>query len=250
MPAFLMFRLYGPMAAWGDVAVGEQRPSHVHPSKSAVCGLLAAALGIAREDEEKHLALTNGYGMAVRVDVAGAPLRDFHTAQVPPPDRGRRYATRKDEMSVPKHAMNTILSWRDYRVDAHYSVALFEQDPPYPLSELRDALREPRFTLYLGRKSCPVALPLQPTVVEAENLRAAFEALQADSRLLTRQQLYSSEPERVTRYFWEGISLRESGLPEDGAYYLHERRDQVSSRRRWQFLNRKEHCLTVKNEGV
>ena len=47
---YLVFRLYGPMCSWGDIAVGEVRPSTVHPAKSAILGLIAAALGIKRPD--------------------------------------------------------------------------------------------------------------------------------------------------------------------------------------------------------
>ena len=51
MADFLVFQLYGALASWGDIAVGEYRPSQGHPSKSAITGLLAAALGIEREDD-------------------------------------------------------------------------------------------------------------------------------------------------------------------------------------------------------
>jgi CRISPR system Cascade subunit CasD len=33
---YLLFRLYGPMASWGEIAVGEMRHSEVKPSKSAL----------------------------------------------------------------------------------------------------------------------------------------------------------------------------------------------------------------------
>ena len=47
----LVFRLYGPMASWGEIAVGENRHTANYPSKSALLGLLGAALGIERDDE-------------------------------------------------------------------------------------------------------------------------------------------------------------------------------------------------------
>lgn len=247
MSEFLMLKLYGPMASWGEIAVGEQRLSQGHPSKSAIIGLLAAALGIKREEEQKQLTLANGYQMAVRVDAPGALLRDYHTVQAPPPDRGRRYYTRKDELSVPKHAMNTILSQRDYRVDAHYTVALYGDDSPYSLDELTVALKSPHYTLYLGRKSCPLALPLAPQVVETEHLKAAFEQVQVDNELYNKTQCSNTSPDQHTAYFWEGLSLKETGFTtSDGIHLLHERRDQVASRKRWQFVSRKEHHLMAK----
>ena len=41
---YLLFRLYGPMASWGEIAVGETRHSAAYPGKSAIIGLLAAAM--------------------------------------------------------------------------------------------------------------------------------------------------------------------------------------------------------------
>ena len=81
MKEYLFFRLYGPIASWGDIAVGVQRPSFDHPSKSAIMGLLAAALGIKRNEEEKHTALVNSYNFAVMINSSGILLRDYHTVQ-------------------------------------------------------------------------------------------------------------------------------------------------------------------------
>jgi len=252
MREFLVIRLYGPMASWGDIAVGEQRLTHGHPTKSAIVGLLAAALGIRRDEEERHIALVNGYSMAVRVDSQGALLRDYHTVQVPPPDRGRRYYTRREEMSVAKHELNTILSQRDYRVDAHYTVALYGDGVmPYAFETLVQALKRPRYTLYLGRKSCPLAFPLTPQIIKAENLKQVFDQAPVDNELYTQVSFSTSSADKHTSYYWEGLTQEETGFPtENSAYMQHERRDQVVSRRRWQFVSRKEHQMTIKeNQG-
>ena len=42
------------MVSWGDTSVGEIRPSGSHPTRSAVLGILAASLGIPREQEEQQ----------------------------------------------------------------------------------------------------------------------------------------------------------------------------------------------------
>ncbi|MEN6396285.1 MAG: type I-E CRISPR-associated protein Cas5/CasD, partial [Methanoregula sp.] len=117
MQEFLIFRLYGSMASWGDIAVGEFRPTFDHPTKSAVMGLIAAAMGIRRDEEERQRELAAGYLMAIRIDGPGVLLRDYHTAQVPPAGKGKikyHFLTRKDELAVPKDELNTILSSRDY----------------------------------------------------------------------------------------------------------------------------------------
>ena len=47
---YCVFRLYAPLCSWGEIAVGGERRSAFHPSKSAIIGLIAAAMGLERED--------------------------------------------------------------------------------------------------------------------------------------------------------------------------------------------------------
>lgn len=63
---YLVFRLYGPMASWGEAAVGGDRPSGLAPSRSAVLGLLGAALGIKRDDASRLDALRASIGIAIK----------------------------------------------------------------------------------------------------------------------------------------------------------------------------------------
>ncbi len=245
MKDYLVFRLYGPMASWGDIAVGEVRPSYTHPSKSAVLGMVAAALHIDRDQEEKHRELAAGYGFAVRVDSMGVPLVDYHTAQVPPAARGRDrrvYATRREELcTLTRDALNTILSRRDYRMDALASVALWARTatPPYSFEEIRTALERPGYVLYLGRKSCPLALPLEAQVVPAASVREAFAAARASEFEALRHLRISGPP----GFYWEDGA--EAGLT---AHQTFERRDVPLSRRRWQFETRREHHAPLEEE--
>ena len=174
----LVFQLQAPLAAWGEPAVGEYRGSADHPGESALLGLLAAALGVVRDDEPALQALQAGYRFAVGIQSTGTLLRDYHTAQVPGRStlKGRPHATRADELAVPRHELNTILSTRDYRQGASCLVAVQARpDPPHSLNELAGALRAPRFVLYLGRKACPLAAPMYPQVVTGESVLNAFE---------------------------------------------------------------------------
>src|SRR5207248_2871156 len=113
------------------------------------------------------------------VDAPGVPLVDYHTTQVPSTGTGRnrrQFATRRDELTaVPRPELNTILSRRDYRVDALYTIVLWARSvAPHLLAELAARLHQPTFALYLGRKSCPLALPLAAQVVTADNIRHAM----------------------------------------------------------------------------
>lgn len=98
MNRYLLFRLYGPMAAWGGTAVGEYRPSDAQPSRTAILGLLAAAVGIRRDQEDALNDLDRSVEIAVRLDMPGEVMRDYHTTQVPP--EGKSYAI-TDEATKP-----------------------------------------------------------------------------------------------------------------------------------------------------
>ena len=120
---FLLFTLYAPMGSFGEIAVGERRMSWARPGRSAVLGLIAAAQGIERTDEAAHRNLEAGLYYAVRTDAPGRPLMDYHTAQTPKGRRGRTFATRREELEADD--LNTVLSSREWRADACFTVALW-----------------------------------------------------------------------------------------------------------------------------
>lgn len=249
MNRYLLFRLYGPMAAWGDTAVGEYRPSHAQPSRTAILGLLAAALGVRRDQEEALNTLDRGVEIAVRLDMPGEVLRDYHTVQSPPTValKGNWVRTRKDEIAAlesywkgqSKSAQASPISTRDYRTDAAASVALLSlhTEAALQLEQWQAALRSPALPLYLGRKSCPLALPLDPCIVEASNFKTAFGAYPGcDTLLRELEPTWPNQPlpEHI-RYFWEG----DDNSLQAGMSYP--RRDRLISRHRWQFAQRTEH---------
>lgn len=249
MKPFLCFRLHGPLASWGDVAVGERRPSMPHPSRSAILGLVGAALGVRRDDADAWETMDRAFGFASRTDAPGELLVDFHTAQGPEEKLLRaaeklarkeerswhRPATRRAELDFPRATLDTLLSSRQYRVDALWTVALWISDDraPWSLAEVSAALRQPRFVPYLGRKSCVVDLPLEPQVFEAPDPVTAMES----ARFLTDGFLafvLACGAGKATVQ-WEG---RWPGLEPDQTV---RRRDRVLSRARWQFGEREEH---------
>ncbi|MBF0494581.1 MAG: type I-E CRISPR-associated protein Cas5/CasD [Candidatus Omnitrophica bacterium] len=229
MMKYLLFRLYGPMSSWGDIAVGEIRPSFTHPSKSAILGLVAAALGIKRNEEEKHRSLAKALGFAVLVESAGFPLFDYHTAQVP--SGKENYRTRRQELWGDRSDLNTILSTRDYRVDGLYTTILWvKKHCEFDLDRITVKLRQPDFILYLGRKSCPVALPLEAQTVDAESLVDAVGKV----RFLDMVPLGFKHSGHRNLY-WD-----DDGTAGIEQHNIFERRDFPLSRGRWQFDTRKE----------
>ena len=251
----LIFQLHAPLSSWGDVAVGEYRPSAEYPSQSAIHGLLGAALGVTREDDAAQSALRIGYRLAVGVVSQGRLLRDYHTAQVPSRTdlKKRPHATRRDELAVPKSDLNTILSSRDYRQDAAALVAVQTvANAPYSLTQLAAALSKPKFVLYLGRKSCPVAAPLHPCVLSEETINAAFMKYQEQLATLWQQQLPKHTELNdlsVQKIAWGDDfgtdDLAVMGVQRDMSIT---RKDQVITRQGWQFADRREHVALLTKE--
>lgn len=130
----LLLRLAGPLQAWGDASRFTRRHTRTEPTKSGVIGLLAAAQGRRRTDPIEDLASLE---FGVRVDQRGRIERDFQTAIRRPPGG--------TPSAMP-------LSYRYYLSDAVF-VAAVSGDRSL-MEALDAAVREPRFPLYLGRRSC------------------------------------------------------------------------------------------------
>lgn len=143
----LLLCLAGPMQAWGTDSKFEVRGAGREPSKSGVIGLLAAALGRSRDSDLSDL---NALRFGIRVEQEGVLLRDYHTVCV----TEKPYVTN-----------------RYYLADACFLVGL-EGETSF-LEQLSDALTNPVFPLFLGRRSCP---PCQPLVlgIRNKNLIAAL----------------------------------------------------------------------------
>lgn len=165
---WLMFELAAPLASYGSVAPGPVRDTELLPSRAAVLGMLAAALGIERDEAHVQRELGHGLLVATRANADAVLQRDYHTAQAATQAalKGRPCATRHDELRVPKDDLNTVLSDRYYY--ANYAATIgINSDDEVKLEGLSQALRSPRFTLFLGRKSCAPAWPLDPHCVSA-----------------------------------------------------------------------------------
>lgn len=143
MMATLLLRLAAPMQSWGMDSKFETRKTGREPTKSGVIGLLAAALGL-RRDEEKALQRLNRLRFGVRVDQEGTLLADYQTVK---------------KVGKSKSENKSYVTWRYYLADAIFLVGLESDDTDF-LTELRSALQTPVFPLFLGRRSCPPTFPL------------------------------------------------------------------------------------------
>lgn len=149
----LLLQLIGPMQSWGTTSRFDQRDTGKEPSKSGVIGLIAAAMGIDRENWKDLEPLAN-FVMGVRHDRPGIPKRDYQTAGCAPKD----IVVRADGSL----SRDGVVSTRFYLADAVFLVGLESGDRAL-LEKVQEALGNPVWPLALGRKSY---VPSEPVRVE------------------------------------------------------------------------------------
>lgn len=156
--ATLLLHLAAPMQSWGLKSAFELRNTMPEPTKSGVLGLLCAALGRDRAEPIEDLVALK---MGVRVDKPGTLQYDFQTA----------LNVAKANGSKP----DTQLSQRAYLSDAEFFVGL-EGDIEL-LTLLHQALLNPKWPIFLGRKSY---LPSTPLVyADKDKAIVEFELIEA-----------------------------------------------------------------------
>lgn len=197
----LILRLEGPLQSWGERSKWDTRDTAPFPTKSGIVGLIGCALGLERGDA-KLTYLDKNIELAVREDYHGPVIEDYHTVQ------SDKILNAKGE----RRSGNTIVSKRYYIQDAGFTVALTSKDDKL-LSLIAQALRKPRWPVYLGRKSCVPSRPvfdgfydvfsdLEEALIHIPLLRdtgkrevpAEFEITEGGSMFFNRQDRLGTEP--------------------------------------------------------
>lgn len=194
-------RLHGPMQSWAMIGRGAIRGTHPRPTKAAVIGLIANALGRDWTDDITDLAALR---FGVRVDDPGTLEVDYHTTG----GGGQYWALPREFASAPswwgdtKTADPSAPDWmtyappRDisegangaltsakgnpsitadhYLADANFLVAVQGPDVNL-LHRIAAALAAPARSLFLGRKAYGPSSPLLESLTHApiETLFAA-----------------------------------------------------------------------------
>ncbi len=175
----LLLRLVGPMQSWGTSSRFDQRETGKEPSKSGVIGLLAAAMGIDREnwcDLEPLAKLT----MGVRHDRAGILKSDYQTAQ---------HIISADQKKVHETAVTS----RDYLADAGFLVGLSGTDRVF-LESVHAALKNPTWPLALGRKSY---VPSEPIWMEGAVREGSLKEVLGTHPWIATLRRWEQFPERL-----------------------------------------------------
>lgn len=174
--ATLLLRLAAPLQAWGSDSKFNIRSTGREPTKSGVIGMVAAAMGIQRNDDTKLLKPLNNLKFGIRVDREGKLLKDFHMVH---------------EMSGKK---DSHVTERYYLSDAVFLAAL-ESDSREYLEDIVKALKDPVYPLFLGRRSCPPTLPIVLGIRDDELIDALKnepDLISADRRILSKRLIYDS----------------------------------------------------------
>lgn len=184
----LAFRLQGPLQSWGVDSQFSRRNTGLMPTKSALAGMCCAALGIARgsKDEGTFLqqfstlrmtaiaipcSVPRPYGSGSK-DLPVRRLQDYHTVQ----------NTRKADGGLkPSH-----ITYRQYLTDASFGVVL--AGDAALLERIADALADPVWGIWLGRKTCIPAAPVLAGLFDSS--ADAFTELIGDApvKSFTRQE--------------------------------------------------------------
>lgn len=165
--ACLALLLDGPMQSWGHSSRFDRRTTALHPTRSGVLGIIAAAMGIDKHapDEQTQLARLDVLRLTtVKLDkkdrhgreIPLQRLEDYHTVT------GIRRASGKVDVDA------TVQTYRHYLLEARFGVLI--EGTVALLEEIAAALRNPRWGVWLGRKSC---LPASPLLVAVSPDRAA-----------------------------------------------------------------------------
>ena len=197
--ATLLLRLAAPLQAWGSDSKFNIRNTEREPTKSGVIGMIAAAMGIQRNASPKLLEPLAKLKFGIRVDREGKLLKDFHMVH--------EYKNGKMD--------DSHLTTRYYLSDAVFLAALESDNREY-LEEIVDALKRPVYPLFLGRRSCPITLPLiigisDEVLVEAlenaepltecnENFRRIVYETDDDGRIVQDVPVSFSQLHRIHGY--------------------------------------------------
>lgn len=228
MARFLIIKLDGPMQAWGGHTYEDYRPSHLFPTRSGLLGLLAACLGIARDDVTGQAGLAESVSFTVRADTRVTrpelesevrqkrtiKLTDYHTVL------NARRATRdprKDE---------TVQSWREYLFDACFTVAVEQREgAAFPLEAVATAIGKPVYTPFLGRRACPLARPLLHGFANAESAIAALDTVEpGDGTIYAETDNLANEQQMLMRDVPMHARHRQFGTRK---VYIHARKAKV-----------------------
>lgn len=235
--SFLALRLESPLQSWGFDSQYHRRNTGLLPTKSAVAGMCCAALGAPRGSEREHEFLTAFRTVrmtaiaipksVVKKELSVRRLQDYHTVGggYDPNDLGERgHITVSAEDGKPRAKKGqslAVLTHRQYLTDAAFGI-LLEGDAVL-LGKIASALADPKWGIWLGRKTCIPSAPILPGLRgNWGNPQGLLQKSQKDAQrlLIGEKPLESFTRQEEVENFTEG---RDS-LPDTAVSFATERR--------------------------
>ena len=182
----LALRLEAPLQSWGSESSYNIRRTESLPTKSALAGICCAAIGIERgtEDEQEFLkgfSTLKMLSMSIPKKVDGRELetwrlQDFHTV------RNSKTAEGGEKKSH--------ITKREYLTDASFGAVL--TGDATLIERISAGLEDPKWGIWLGRKSCIPSAPVFAGVFASETEAVAKLTGGKAKEEFTRQEDASS----------------------------------------------------------
>lgn len=161
------------LSAYGLQTFDVHRRANHFPTRSAIVGLLAAAIGITRKEQQALYELSESITTAVQVNETGEKIMDYHTVQ----------NFRSPEGKIQK---GTKPTYREYWCDSEHTFAISAGSDL--IIQLEQAVKAPKFNLFQGRKCCPLTRPLFERIVDENNPAIALKKLRANGQIFSDVQ--------------------------------------------------------------
>ncbi|BBP46412.1 type I-E CRISPR-associated protein Cas5/CasD [Thiosulfatimonas sediminis] len=202
---YLLLWFEAPLQSWGADSKFGRRDTLKFPTKSGVLGLVCSALGAGGEQSELLVRFAPLDMQVISYRKTNAKqqrqdkqplLRDFQTV-------GNGYDDQDpwQTLLIPKTAEGkkavgggSKLTYRYYLQDAVFAVAL--QVPADLADDLAQALQNPNWDIYLGRKNCiPTELVFQGVFNDLSALKIKAAEIAVSKKLLEDFQVLQGEQE-------------------------------------------------------
>lgn len=186
MNHYLVLKLKGVMQAWGGHTLEDLRHTEIIPTRSGLLGLLAACLGIDRNNHSQLDALAQSLRFTISIENSPKTrvkrITDFHTV--------------KDARKVDgKRNKYPVVSRREYLCDAVFTILIEAQkSASFGLKDIAHAVQNPVYTPFLGRRSCPITRPLYEAEIRAKDIHNALSLLDSvDGTLYSDQRIAKND---------------------------------------------------------
>lgn len=165
--AYLALRLQGPLQAWGFESQYNRRNTGLMPTKSSLLGICLAALGVDRGSKEEKDWLEKTVSLRLLAVAVPRMIKRYGKLDDLPVRRITDYHTVMHTKSADGNLKkDAVLTYRQYLCDASFACVL--SGNVELINPLGQALENPVWGIWLGRKACIPTAPVFAGVFPSE----------------------------------------------------------------------------------